>query len=427
MDYLRSGFPILADLIRFWPIFGGECDNKLATSPAILFSHFMSRLKITVRRSRVHGRWRWMVRWHEGSRVKRSFFGSQREAEAVALRKRGEALTIDAQFLSLPAAQKDSLWLAHKLASERGLDLLSVVQGFKVSTGATMGSGAVLAEMLAAKLSVQRDRLYVRSLKSVVGAFILGRESRPMDVWSHADVEAFLASKSPSYRATLRSRLATWFKFAVRRGFRLDNPCDRLESVKVVKLPPQIFTPEQARSCLKFLKSDGQHRRGAHSGLAWFLLSAYAGLRPEEAMQVIPQKHLHLKAERPHIEVSADICKTGQWRIVYPPPAVVRALRWALKHGSKLPMPRKRKQRLQRQLRAVLALDRWPKDVTRHSASSYWLAMSNDQKHVAEMLGHSERMARSTYKKPVEKKTAEEFYAALNLLYRRERKERKIN
>ena len=181
---------------------------------------------------------------------------------------------------------------------------------------------------------------------------------------------------------------------------------------------PHANTPKQ------FTPKSGQ----AHEALAWFVLTAFAGLRPEEAMQVESKKHLRLTADKPHIEITSDICKTGQWRIVYPLPEVVTALKAALKMAARqrkvspfpcaaaLPFGKKRKEKLQQRLRAVLGLAAWPKDITRHSASSYWLAITNDQRHVAEMLGHSERTARAIYKKPVERAVAEKFYAALKLI-----------
>ncbi len=57
----------------------------------------------------------------------------------------------------------------------------------------------------------------------------------------------------------------------------MDNPCDRLESVKVVRNSPTIFTVEQAQKCLTFL--DTKRCRA----LGWFVLTTFAGLRPEEA------------------------------------------------------------------------------------------------------------------------------------------------
>lgn len=384
-----------------------------------------SRQKVSVRQVSVRGKLKWQVRWHDLGRVKRSFFGSEKRAVAFAAVKRNDALAVDAKFLLLPIADREKLLHVFEEARRRGLDLLALVSSEKKSS-VSPSSEAVLAEMLVVKAAAGRNANYLKTLKAIVGGFIAGRPALPVDAWSHLDLELFLDAKSPAFRSTVRSRLATWFKFAVRRGFRPDNPCDRLEAVKVVKSPPVIFSPEQVAVCLKFFVANRFHKfrpkmfRGgsddAQAGLGWFLLTTFAGLRPEEAMQVDPKKHLHLSAAKPHIEVTPEICKTGQWRIVYPLPPVVRALRWAFEHGSHLPMLPKRKQRLIRLLRAEMGLARWPKDVTRHSASSYWLAITNDQKHVAEMLGHSERMARTTYKKPVSKAAAKEFYAALGAL-----------
>ena len=113
------------------------------------------------------------------------------------------------------------------------------------------------------------------------------------------------------------------------------------------------------------------------------------------------------------MEVTPNICKTGQWRMVYPRPEVVTALRWALEHGSELPLSRQVKKRTQKKLRDLLKLEKWPRDVTRHSGASYWLALTNDLKFMVEQLGNSERIFKGHYKKPLSRAAAEEFFGVL--------------
>jgi hypothetical protein len=241
-----------------------------------------------------------------------------------------------------------------------------------------------------------------------------------------ADVEAFVNSKNVSSRPTIRSRLSTLFKFCVRRKWRLDNPCYGLEGVKVLKKLPRVMLPAEAKAALEWLVKNPVDKHMpislrpkpgvAHPGLGWFILTSFAALRPEEAMKCEPDLNLHLAAKKPFVEVTPEITKTGNWRIVYPLPPVVKALRWAMAHGSVLPFKAKAKRNLQKRLRTVLGWDRWPMDITRHSAGSAWLAMTNDQRHVIEMLGNSERIFKAHYKKPMQNATAEEYFAALKLV-----------
>ena len=294
-----------------------------------------------MREVRVRGKKSFMVRWHAAGRLHRQFFSALKPALAVAAQRRGEALSVDQKFFLLPPVVREDLLAAGELARAAGADILPLVREALAAKGGAAvvpGLAAVIEEMVAAKVKAGRAALYVSSLRLICHQFAAGREALPINKVSLVEVEKFLESKSLAYRATLRARLSALFRFARRRKYRLDNPCDDLEAVKVVRVPPVIFSPEQA-----------------------------AALR--------------------------------------------RSLR-----GLRLPLPKQEKKRLLVALRGHLGLEKWPKDVTRHSASSYWLALVNDQRHVAEMLGHSERTARAIYKKPVSREAAERFFAAVELV-----------
>ena len=144
------------------------------------------------------------------------------------------------------------------------------------------------------------------------------------------------------------------------------NPCDRLELATPERGPIPVLTVRQAAKCLVYL------RRRRPRALAAFVLTCLAGLRPEEA-QATTWSAVRLDAE-PHVVVEAQTSKVRQRRIVYPMPAAVAWLRLAKAMGSELPLARQPWRRTIRDLRGLLGLDRWPQDVTRHTAASYWLA-----------------------------------------------------
>lgn len=385
------------------------------------------RKKITLRPVMVRGKKMFVVRWHavDGERMglRKSFFSAADKAGAVAFQslKKGEFLRADDRFYMLPADAKERMLMAWKIAQERGLDLLALAQSARAVIEAP-AAGEILKLLIAAKKEVGCKKEYLSGLKSICAEFIAGREAASLSDFSLAEVKTFLASKGPDYRATVRSRLSGFFNFALKHEWILRNPCALLEEVKVAKKPVVILTPEQAKGCIAFLlkavvgasTTDARRPRpgDADPGLAWFILTAFGALRPEEASKLGPQL-LHLKSDRPFVEITPEITKTGMQRIVYLLPPVVAALRWALEHGSVLPFAGMRKKRLQVRLRAVLGLEAWPKDVTRHSGVSYWLAMEPDKKFVAEMAGHTEAVQRKHYKKPVEVATASAFYETL--------------
>lgn len=90
-------------------------------------------------------------------------------------------------------------------------------------------------------------------------------------------------------------------------------------------------------------------------------------------------------------------------------PDVLDMLKESLKHGC-LPIDPQRRRRVIRRLRQVLGFDKWPKDITRHSAASYWLADTNNAAHVADMLGNSEKTLKAHYKAVVTREQSREFF-----------------
>jgi integrase len=228
------------------------------------------------------------------------------------------------------------------------------------------------------------------------------------------DVEAFMDSKKLQYRQTVRGRLSTLFNFAVRRGYRSDNPCDRLESVKVVQMPPSVFTVEQVKVAVEWLN------KNARNALPWYALSTFCGLRPEESEQTT-KADIHF-AEG-FIRVEAQTSKIRQRRVVYPRPEAMAFLKHALKRGT-LPLSGGERRWMlsgrpgrSKGLRDALGFKVWPKDITRHTAASYWLASEGETvKHVAKMLGHSESVCESRYKAVKTQKEASEFWGKVETL-----------
>jgi integrase len=199
----------------------------------------------------------------------------------------------------------------------------------------------------------------------------------------------------------------------------VDNPCSRLEAVKVTRKPPAVFSSEQFKAAVKWLKEN------APEGLPWFALSTLCGLRPEEAEKTTKAD---INFKEGFVKVEAQTTKVRQRRIVYPKAEALRFLKRVLKHGG-LPLSSQNRRRIiagvvwkskdgkkrRPGLRHALGFDKWPKDITRHTAASYWLASGATAGHVAEMLGNSERILKRDYKALVTRKEAVEFWEAVSL------------
>jgi site-specific recombinase XerD len=389
----------------------------------------MATRKITVRRVKVRGAYLWRVRRWENGKPRRTFFSSKAKADAEAANLQAQADRAGTVWLSLPAAQRERLIAAHHEAESNGVDLQKAIA---VARQHPNGDGPPLQEVIsqlqAAKLKAGRSERYVDSgLLVILNQFAADRERMPITDLGLIDVEAFLDSKALASRATLRSRLSTLFKFAIRRGYRPDNPCDRLEPIKYQKPPPAVFSPKQFEAAWTWLRKNAPH------GLSWLVLSTCCGLRPEEADKTSPRE---INFKEGFVKVERQTTKVRQRRVIYPRPEAMQLLKQALSLGGRQPIERSSRLRILKGdakkrrwspvadkarrhegwaksnpgLRGAIGFKVWPKDITRHTAASYWLAAGETAGFVSEMLGNSENVLKRDYKALRTRAEAKEFW-----------------
>lgn len=360
--------------------------------------------KVTVRPFTQRGITRYRVSYYEGGKRVRPSFPTKSAADSEAARIRNDIAQFGAAWISLPAADRSRLMDAWARAKKNGVDLLTIADKPPAPVvSAAKKLSEVIAELKAAKDSAGRDSEYTKSLRRVLNQFAKGRESLPIDLVRFNDVEKFLNSKSLAYRSTLRARLSTLFNFAMRRHYIENNPCTQLEAVTYHKPPPQIFTPEQLKTALLWFRKNPK-------GMTWFVLTTLCGLRPDEARKTPPGK---IQLDAGVIVVDTQTTKVRERRVVTPMKEAMKWLRLSLKLGGKTPMSKQCKKRLLKEFRAVLGFAKWPKDITRHTAASIWLARIKSASEVAEQLGNSERVLKRDYKALITPKQLEEYLACM--------------
>lgn len=373
----------------------------------------MPTLKVTVGAERVRGVVYWRLRYWRDGKPRREFFKTKTAAVAEANRIREERQDSGAAWLELPPHERQQLMLAYHEAKRAGVDIFAVIREAK--GGATLRAPAplvkeVITELVLAKKKSGRDGNYVDGLETVLLHLFQELLDQRMDEISLAQTEAILNSKTLASRSTVRARMSTLFKFAMRRKYRADNPCAQLETIIYRKPPPQIFTIAEIQMAVRWLKANARH------GLGWFALSTFCGLRPEEAEKTVPDRDIDFKAGL--IKVEAQTTKVRLRRVVYPRAEAMAFLQWGLKCGGELPLKSQRRKRLlskvqgpkSQGLREALGFKTWPKDITRHTAASYWLGAGATAGKVAEALGNSEKVLKRDYKALVTRAEAVAFW-----------------
>lgn len=340
------------------------------------------------------------MRWHDAGNVKRKFFTGRDAADAHAAKVRGESVGIRQLLAAIPQQEQEKLVMIYNEGKRRGVDLLTFLIQSPQSAASSPALDLVIRELLAAKRSAGRDAGYLEGLGWILDGFAKGREKMPINQIGLPEVEAYLNSKKIQSRVTLRGRLSTLFNFAVRRGYMLADPCIRLEAVTVTRPSPAVLTVEQTKKCLTWLRANPRL-------FGWFVLSTFAGLRPEEAEKTT---WADISFDEQWIRVEAQTTKVRQRRVVYPLPMVFGWLKLVKKARKPLPVGRNVRSNHLEKLRAVIGWKEWKKDVTRHSCASYWLSATGNASVVATALGHTEAMLRKHYMALVTKADAEKFW-----------------
>ena len=363
----------------------------------------------TITMTSVRGARKLLVRWHESGRIRRKYFARQNQADSYVAMLKKQSVTSAARLQLLPQTSQEELLFLHNEATARGVKLSKLLlllvseQGKPTTTAPKLS--VVLAEMDAAKRKAGDNPYYVDTLRQIIKRFAKAQESGqddlPIDKYTVRHLETFLNANKLASRKTLRSKLSTFFKYAILRDYRVDNPCSKLLKIRRTDPPPKVFTLKEVTTCVKWLE---KHPRA----LAWFVLSSFCGLRPEEAQHATWKM---INFDEGWIRVEAQTTKVRQRRVVRPLPEAMAWLKYAQKMNSELPLTRKQLQLERNPLRAELGWKQWDKDVTRHTASSMWFAATEDAASVAKSLGHTEAVMRKNYMAPVTPKEAEKFWA----------------
>lgn len=374
------------------------------------------QMKVGIGKQKVRGEWKWVVSYRVNGKRKRIHFTSKAAAEAEGFRLRKEIADAGTAWINLTEFERNDLIRIYRECRNRNITLDGLLQiaSEKPSAKSPLLQDAIV-ELLDSKTKAGRSPQYVSTLKCVLNQFAFGK---PFEIGAitFQTVEAFIHSRPLPYRQTLRSRLSTLFKFAIRRGYRPDNPCDRLEPITIARSSPTIFTPNELSKCLQWLKAE------APQALPWFILTTCCGLRPEEAEKTC-RADIHIKEG--WIKVEAQTTKIRQRRVVYPKTEAMALLSKSLR-GGKLPLGAMATRRAvagwrwknksgthyRPGLRQALGWKVWPRDITRHSAASYWLADCESTAAVARYLGHSETILLRHYAALVTKEEAKSFWAA---------------
>jgi len=319
------------------------------------------------------------------------------ELDAEQRKDAGEAIGILAEFdrtSLVDAARHYADYLRVKEENESARNVENCIEAYLEAKRADLSRGDI------AKLTLEE----LESKMRIVRRAFAGKKITEID---EVAVESFLKSlpHKPRGKANIRTKFSQLLNFCRRQKWISANPADSVKvAVKGHRI--EILAVGQAEALLR--AAEGFHR--AQSVVPYICCCLFAGLRPHEAAQLFWEK-IHF--ETGEIEVLAATSKTREDRFVRMEPMLIE---WLLPYrkacgpivGSNFTKDFKA---VRKDAGFGTGQNKWAKDVLRHCYGSYWLPVHKDRAHLAELMGNSLAVIKSSYKRAFPVGQAEAFWA----------------
>jgi integrase len=382
----------------------------------------------------------------------RPLFPTKAQAEEAAVVERKRVQREGRESLHLSVADRVAAVECIKLLEPHKVSLRDAVKDFVARTERERAAresrtvSACLDEWLETKqarvAAGERDRKTVMGYRNRAGVIRSSLGTLPVATLAPSHLGDFLDSLpfTKTTRTSNRTQLSGLLKFCRTKGWMSHNPIDQVPVPGKERGPVEILTPAEMEDLFDAAKAD----KDARIILPVIALGAFAGLRPEEAKQII-WEDVDLSSETPHVTVQPHTSKTRTKRF---PPLNETCLSWlrgcreisGIVSGKSAQRFRKAWERVrmaagwhvteasQRKAKAEgQAVKPWPEDCLRHSFASYWLPIHNDRPRLAEIMGNSVTVIREHYLKPIKPGVAHRYWACLAEVGKTAKKDRYEN
>ena len=353
----------------------------------------------------------WLGKSWTGGPTRKRCFAKQQDAVAAWEEEKAKKAALGSSGYTLTSAEFAEATACFSLLRESGsgLSLSAAVKqalhGFRRKSDVVTFATATAAflkskqERQTAKRTQQGYasflRLLAADLPKQIGVHEIGEES----ITRH--IRRFKSGTSQN--ATLR-HLKAFFRWTVQRGYRLDDPTEKIEKACDVREEITCLTIDEATNLMRVVAEDNK----AKPMLAYIAICLFAGLRPAEADK-LQYSHVRLNDDRPHILVTANRAKTRQRRTVRITPNLSAWLALCEPlEGSIRPSACRA---IHEYIQEITGLKPWPTNILRHSFASYHYAQYREENATAAEMGNTPAVVFRDYRSLVSSAEAAKFWA----------------
>jgi len=311
-----------------------------------------------------------------GGRIRRQF-STRAEAETFRADLSRERQQIGALALALSPRDRADAAEARRLAGP-GVSLAECVRFWIQHHPPTVTVAEAVAACVAAKIEAGRRPLTVTDARRRLGTFAASFGTRRLPDVTADDVRGWLATWTGTNRGNMLRAVAALFAFAVRRGWCVASPTDRIDRPTIETRMPAFL---RADECARIMAAAEALAPAIVPALA---LGMFAGLRPNE---VRGATWADVDTDGGTVRVLPEVAKTRRARIVDLQP---NASEWLARYrrdiGPIAPPFSTYRRALARTLKRAAV--RIPFDGLRHTFATFHVAEFRDAPRTAFQLGH---------------------------------------
>jgi integrase len=347
----------------------------------------------------------------------RKFFPTLERAKSFALAKEVELANQDSEGIDLPLRDRLEAAEAIRRLAPYGRTLREAVDYFVDYLDATEKSlplGALVDEYKQTKRRLKKSERTIKDIEHRLGLFERSFEverdeagsllspGRIVETITTTEIDDWLASLmlAPQSVNNYRGVVHAFFEYAVKRDYSSTNPVSKIDKVKVVDKPAEIFTPAELTALLNAATDDV---------LPALVIGAFAGLRMAEIYR-LDWSEVHV--DRGFIEVTANKSKTARRRLVRIEPNLAQWLQPFAAYTGKVWRFSEAMWRVRMEpVRKTSGITKWPQNGLRHSFGSYHLAKFGDAAKLALEMGHTTtREIFAHYRELVRSEEADQYW-----------------
>lgn len=279
--------------------------------------------------------------------------------------------------------------LKKELTSDYIYTVERILTRFMESIGKDKIVSLISAKEIYQWLITLKKREYAESDTLTVGG-------RPMKVFQDGQNDIGIHGRN-EYRRTLYS----FFKYCKMQDWLDVNPVEKVESWRIRGKTPEIFTPEEVQKILNSTPPQSEIR-------AYAAIAAFTGIRNAEMKRLTWDK---IKLDDREIILDSEITKTASRRVVKIPENLAKWLEpyvWEL--GTKKKILSSRQDWQIKKLHNTFGKENWIKNGFRHSAATYYLALTKNAYLTAEQMGHAVDVLKQHYNGLAREKDAIRYF-----------------